>query len=96
MIIKCEDCVMWFDDEYRSTECPHRAFPANDGHNNFKAHDDAYLSSTPPVLTINEEAHGHHDEGPIRNDASGSAVWPIVETGTTGDYGSENQTPKGE
>lgn len=74
MIRKCEDCVMHYDDQYRTTICPHEAFPANDGHNNFSVHHDAYLSTVPPVLTINEEAHGHHDQGPIRDGAPGSPV----------------------
>jgi len=74
MILKCNTCNKWFEDTYRFTFCPHRAFAANDGHNNFKVHDDAYLSAAPPVLTINEEAHGQHDEGPIGNNAPDSPV----------------------
>lgn len=58
-INKCIECQMWFDDRYRTTLCPHDAFPANDGNNNFKIHHDAYLSKMPPTMTINEKAHGH-------------------------------------
>lgn len=48
MIVHCNQCTMWFDDEFRSTLCPHAAFPANDGNNNFQVHEDAYLSKDPP------------------------------------------------
>lgn len=41
MIVKCVACKMYFDDEFRSTLCPHDAFPANDGSNNFTVHEDA-------------------------------------------------------
>ena len=39
---------MHFDDEFRTTICPHEAFAANDGRNNFRVHEDAYLSTDPP------------------------------------------------
>lgn len=48
MIVHCNQCTMWFDDEFRNTTCPHAAFLANDGQNNFKVHDDAYLNKEPP------------------------------------------------
>lgn len=48
MIVKCEKCLMWFEDQFRSTVCPHAAFPANDGENNFIVHNDAYLEEVPP------------------------------------------------
>lgn len=35
---------MFFEDEYRFTFCPHEAFLANDGRNNFAVHHEAYLS----------------------------------------------------
>jgi hypothetical protein len=47
MIVRCDDCGMWFEDVFRNTICPHEAFPANDGKNNFKVHDDAYLDKLP-------------------------------------------------
>ena len=48
MIVKCDTCKMYFDDEFRTCVCPHPAFPANDGHNNFEVHNDAWLSEVPP------------------------------------------------
>ncbi len=48
MVVKCPKCEIWFNDVYRSTICPHDAFPANDGNNNFHVHDDAYLSPDAP------------------------------------------------
>lgn len=49
MIVKCLECGVHYEDVYRDTDCPHKAFPANDGDNNFVVHDDAYLSvETPP------------------------------------------------
>lgn len=48
MIKPCADCQRWFEDQYRSTICPHQTFPANNGNNVFMHHGDAYLSDTPP------------------------------------------------
>lgn len=48
MIKQCHTCSVYYDDEYRSTICPHDAFPANDGMNNFAVHDRAYLSPKSP------------------------------------------------
>jgi len=56
MIVKCSDCEKYFDDEYRTTICPHETFPANDGENRFVHHPESYLSvSAPPY-------HGTHQE----------------------------------
>ena len=38
MIVKCQKCNRYFDDEFRTTICPHNAFSANDGNNNFEVH----------------------------------------------------------
>lgn len=38
MIKQCQSCDWTYDDEFRSTICPHDLFPANDGHNNFTIH----------------------------------------------------------
>lgn len=43
MIVPCPKCPMEFDDEFRTTICPHEAFPANDGHNNFRIHNESVL-----------------------------------------------------
>lgn len=48
MIVKCNTCYKWFNDEFRTTICPHGAFNANDGHNNFAVHEDSYISSAAP------------------------------------------------
>ncbi len=48
MIVQCKICRMYLEDEFRSVLCPHTAFAANDGSNNFSVHDDAYLSDRPP------------------------------------------------
>lgn len=53
MIIRCEKCAMYFDDEYRTTICFHDAFPANDGRNNFRVNESAYLDSEPPQEMLN-------------------------------------------
>ena len=47
MIVKCEQCSKEFDDEFRSTLCPHETFAANDGRNQFQHHPKAFLSSDP-------------------------------------------------
>lgn len=38
MIMQCPKCGLAFDDEFRTTLCPHGTFAVNDGANNF-AHD---------------------------------------------------------
>jgi hypothetical protein len=57
MIIKCRKCDLWFEDVYRSTACPHRAFLANDGRNNFSVHEDAYRDKAQPPADRIFEAH---------------------------------------
>lgn len=47
MIVNCMACQHNFDDEFRSTTCPHDTFAANDGHNNFAHHPDSYLGDNP-------------------------------------------------
>lgn len=54
MISRCPDCLMYFEDSLRSTICPHPAFPANDGNNNFQIHNDAYLSEVPKEKSEND------------------------------------------
>ena len=56
MIVKCSTCGLYFEDVYRSTICPHAAFPANDGNNNFKVHEDAYRNELPPRNVTSEDA----------------------------------------
>lgn len=48
MIVQCGKCDTYYDDEFRFTFCPHDAFPANDGKNNFVIHDEAYRSKEVP------------------------------------------------
>jgi predicted nucleic acid-binding Zn-ribbon protein len=43
MIVQCDKCGTRFEDVYRSTLCPHAAFPANDGNNVFTVHEDSYI-----------------------------------------------------
>lgn len=54
MIICCMKCHLRFDDEFRDTICPHDAFPANDGNNNFRVHHDSALFKYPE-----EKCPGH-------------------------------------
>lgn len=55
MIITCRTCAARFDDEFRSTICPHNTFAANDGENNFAHHPESYLS--PPMKPFAFRAH---------------------------------------
>ncbi len=48
MIVYCSECKKYFDDEFRLTYCPHKAFAANDGHNIFTVHEDSYRSKNRP------------------------------------------------
>lgn len=43
---KCKSCGAAYDDEFRSTICPHATFAANDGNNAFRHHIE---SPGPPV-----------------------------------------------
>lgn len=49
MIVQCEQCGKYFDDEFRDTSCPHGTFLANDGQNNFKHYPDSWLSDRPTM-----------------------------------------------
>ena len=53
MIVQCQ-CLMYFDDEFRSTICPHETFSANDGKNNFQHYPRSYLSPRPPSDRLTE------------------------------------------
>jgi hypothetical protein len=44
VIVGCPKCKRKFDDEFRTTICPHPTFAANDGKNNLKHHKDSYIS----------------------------------------------------
>jgi hypothetical protein len=58
MIRQCNKCKVWYEDVYRDAGCPHDAFPANDGNNNFKVNTAAYLSATKPPDSMIFQAHG--------------------------------------
>jgi hypothetical protein len=46
MIVTCSrGCGARFDDEFRTTICPHETFAANDGHNNFAHHPEAFIDT---------------------------------------------------
>lgn len=53
MIVKCERYGKRFDDTFRSTFCPHDTFLANDGENNFRHHEESFLSSRPDEDDVN-------------------------------------------
>jgi len=48
MIVQCESCWQYFDDEFRLTLCPHATFLVNNGHNLFAHYPESYLSLEPP------------------------------------------------
>lgn len=54
MIIKCEHCSKFYDDQFRSTVCPHDTFSANDGQNNFRHYPESWLADKEP----SRESHG--------------------------------------
>lgn len=43
MKVQCERCNVRFDDQFRTTVCPHDCFLANDGKNNFHVHTEAFI-----------------------------------------------------
>lgn len=55
MIIQCEMCRKYFDDQFRWTYCPHDVFAANDGKNNFAFHPESYLSNDPPPDQLEDD-----------------------------------------
>jgi hypothetical protein len=57
MIIRCDTCSRYFDDEFRSTACPHDTFAANDGNNNFSHHPESWLSDYDPTGGNNRAYH---------------------------------------
>lgn len=50
MTIECGNCGARFDDEFRTTICPHETFAANDGNNNFAHHPESILEPREPTL----------------------------------------------
>lgn len=48
MIVQCEKCQRFYDDEFRTTDCNHRPFWANDGMNNFEFYPESYYSDVAP------------------------------------------------
>jgi hypothetical protein len=60
MIVFCLECRRYYDDQYRLTYCPHEAFNANDGQNNFAYNLDAYLSDDAPKHLVDSIPHCQH------------------------------------
>lgn len=56
MIIQCDQCKKYYDDEFRNTTCPHDTFLANDGQNNFKHYNDAWLNDNLPKRGFSDPA----------------------------------------
>jgi hypothetical protein len=54
MIVQCFVCQRKFDDEFRTTICPHETFPANDGENNFEHHPESHLDPYRPRRSASE------------------------------------------
>jgi hypothetical protein len=77
MIVKCRQCKIYFDDEFRIIHCPHMAFPANDGHNNFRYHHDSYLSMLPPSknLPVSESTDPKPRFPPEFGEVAGHSGW---------------------
>lgn len=61
MIRQCDNCLVWFEDVFRYTSCPHDTFPANDGNNNFKHYGNSYLSKQKPSENHIFGAHKNGD-----------------------------------
>lgn len=58
MVVTCtHGCGRKFDDEYRTTLCPHDAFLANDGKNHFAVHHDSYLEPTAQQGDVRMSTH---------------------------------------
>lgn len=55
MIVQCDKCGSEFEDEYRTYVCPHEAFPANDGNNNFTVHEESHLVRSADGSVYNED-----------------------------------------
>lgn len=43
MKVYCAQCDTRYDDEFRTTICPHETFAANDGKNNFAHHPESFI-----------------------------------------------------
>lgn len=55
MIVACENCMTRYDDEFRTTTCPHDTFLANDGNNNFRHYPESFID---PVKRIAWDKYG--------------------------------------
>lgn len=72
MIVICKDCDARYDDQYRTTICPHDTFAANDGQNHFAHHPESELRTQRRCLL----KAGHADNHQFGDHGSG---WPDAE-----------------
>lgn len=55
MIVACTKCNTHYDDTFRRTFCPHAAFPANDGKNNFAYHIESFIFPATHTIFLTAE-----------------------------------------
>ena len=55
MIIQCNKCKMYYDDQFRLTICPHNTFSANDGWNYFRHYPESWYHVQPPLEFVKGE-----------------------------------------
>lgn len=94
MIIYCPNCPMKFDDEYRSTICPHHTFPANDGRNNFAHHPEALLTEKKmPEVLLDMARTAVEATSSIRTAAVSIGPKAVVPLPGPGDWGKHRPRP---
>lgn len=62
MIVQCDKCKMFYDDQFRYITCNHDTFSANDGQNNFTFYDKSWYSKEMPQRFINPMIIGEQSE----------------------------------
>ena len=57
MIVKCPNCPKYFDDQFRTTLCPHDTFMANNGQNWFSYYPQSWLANREPLTNLEYDAY---------------------------------------
>ena len=101
MIVACQTCRSTFDDEFRSTLCPHGTFPANDGRNGFAHHPESHLQG-PTCDRCEGTGKAYGADRPFESSGPGTYPGPCpvcrgsgVEPIDPGDWTVKNLAPNG-
>ncbi len=71
MTVTCASCGAEFDDEFRTTICPHATFAANDGTNRFAHHPESVLRRPSTTIEIGTILSGRTKRGMVEFQLNG-------------------------